>query len=848
MKITPESRAALEARLRELGHEARRAISIALAAVLLPAGGAGQDAGIFAPAEPAAPASASANVASDGVTLRHRLVTVDIDRLAQAQAAVAGGGETSVNLRLNLFDDAVLTGIVERTTPTSSGYALSGRIEGGDGGTLTVVVNGQVVAGTIRTARGTFRIRSAGEGVHVVSEVDLSRLPPGAEPLRPPTANELAPLPRDRPAKPPADSGAGASAAPGPDRAARAGPTAPADARPTGAFIDAPRTTESTIDVAVFYTPAARQAEGGTAVIEALVDLLVAETNQAYADSGVQQRLALVLRGETQYVESASPSLDLGRLRHPADNRMDEVHLARNRFGADLVHLIGSWDTQATNTCGIANIMREVSTAFSRWAFGLTERRCGSRTFAHELGHNMGLAHDRYVECDGDRCAGAAYPYGYGYVNQRAFEAGAPESARWRTIMAYNRQCRNEGDFNCERPLRFSNPRQTYRGDPLGVPGDAASGSVTGPSDAVRALDGARSTVENFRTDAHLHAPDIAVGLSVVGDTHTTPGRAVTLSAIVRNHGTTAAPAAAVDFSHWVPTVDDFYRVFPAGSTAVGSLASGGSRTVQRQVTVPSSQGAHVYRARVDAVAGELDSSNNQSRLLRVPVIVPSCTTGLGALAGTVTRRGSWDGSCPSAYYPNGEYARYYSFRLTAPVPVTIDLTSPSADTWLALRNAFGLVAADDDGGTGTDSRISLTLPPGAYTIEATTFYGGRTGSFTLTVQADSAGTPIVFTDDPVGPGVTPIRAVHFTELRAHIDDLRRTHDLGPFAWTDPTLAAGAPVRGVHVTELRTALREAYEAAGRSPGFSTEPVLPGRPIEAGHVNELRRAVEALAWQ
>ena len=48
---------------------------------------------------------------------------------------------------------------------------------------MTLVVNGDVVAGTIRTLETTYRIRSAGNGLHTVSEVDLSRLPPLGEPI-----------------------------------------------------------------------------------------------------------------------------------------------------------------------------------------------------------------------------------------------------------------------------------------------------------------------------------------------------------------------------------------------------------------------------------------------------------------------------------------------------------------------------------------------------------------------------------------------------------------------------------------------------------------------------------------
>ena len=181
---------------------------------------------------------------------------------------------------------------------------------------------------------------------------------------------------------------------------------------------------------------------------------------------------------------------------------------------------------------------------------------------------------------------------------------------------------------------------------------------------------------------------------------------------------------------------------------------------------------------------------------------------------------------------------------LSAPAPVTIDLTSPAADTFLALRTDVELLAVDNDGGTGTNSRIDRTLDAGMYTIEATTHLGEVTGPFTLTLRA--VGGSITFTDDPLRPGVTPVRAVHFSELRARIDDLRLAHGLNRFPWTDPTLTAGlTPVSSVHVTELRTALLEAYAVADRTLGFSTEPVEPGWNISAWHVNELRRAVEAL---
>ena len=95
----------------------------------------------------------------------------------------------------------------------------------------------------------------------------------------------------------------------------------------------------ATIDVAVVYTPAARDAAGGAAEIAALIDLWVAENNQYYAAGGVRHRVELVGRSEVSYVESGRGLDDIRRLENPSDGHMDEAHALRDRVGADLVHL-----------------------------------------------------------------------------------------------------------------------------------------------------------------------------------------------------------------------------------------------------------------------------------------------------------------------------------------------------------------------------------------------------------------------------------------------------------------------------------------------------------------------------
>ena len=259
----------------------------------------------------------------------------------------------------------------------------------------------------------------------------------------------------------------------------------------------------------------------------------------------------------------------------------------------------------------------------------------------------------------------------------------------------------------------------------------------------------------------------------------------------------------------------------------------------------------------------------------------------LGALSGTVTRTGNLGDDCESPSYP-GRLARYYSFTLGQSGSVEIDLVSSAFDTWLALREGTGvsgrLVVADDDGGQGTNSRIGTGLSAGTYTIEATSYATGSTGAFTLTVTVagsaaeyeltltevrldrveyivaarnedraelealhDATG-GVFFTDDPLVPGVTPVRVIHFEELRARIDALREAAGLGGFAWTDPVLTPGVTaVRLAHLVELRSALAEAYAAAGRTaPGWTDPAPVPGvTPIRSAHLTELRAAVVAL---
>ncbi len=175
----------------------RAALAVVLWAALLAVEAAGQPGGLFLEAARVPEAIGHLSpVAADSLALRSRRVRIDFAQLASpdvSDAPLAVRPAYGELLRLNLFDDTLFMGVVERIEPTfSGGYSISGRLSGVEVGTLTLVVNGDVVAGTIRTLETTYRIRSAANGLHTISEVDLSRLPPLGEPI---LVNADGPLP-----------------------------------------------------------------------------------------------------------------------------------------------------------------------------------------------------------------------------------------------------------------------------------------------------------------------------------------------------------------------------------------------------------------------------------------------------------------------------------------------------------------------------------------------------------------------------------------------------------------------------------------------------------------------------
>ena len=410
--------------------------------------------------------SGASGLASPRLEGRSRVAGVDLGRLSAARSEVARGRPHPI--RLNLFADADFEAVFERTAPTASGYTLTGRLADDPLSTVVLAVNGDVVAGTVWGVDGVHTIRGSGGGASV-RRLDLSRIDFCGGGV-PPSAGRAAPR------------------APGGVRSAAPAPASSANA-------SAPADDGSVIDLLVAYPSYVRESQGGHRRMRALIDQDVALANEAYRVGGASQRLALVGVAEVDY-EPHDPSFGrrgefwsseaayaaLFELQDPSDGQLDEVHALRDSRAADLVLLHFADSPDPSNFgFGVAFRLDSLSSEDWRdWGFAAST----SFPFTHELGHNMGLMHER-----ADNPGNQPFPYSHGYAFDHPSSAGALLTHG--TIM-YTGLFMN----------RFSNPNQRFpdaEGVPLGVPGDAPSDSADGPADAVRSLNGTRRTVANFR-------------------------------------------------------------------------------------------------------------------------------------------------------------------------------------------------------------------------------------------------------------------------------------------------------------------------------------------------------------
>jgi hypothetical protein len=435
-------------------------------------------------ASPPTPSALFTVAGQDGPQSDVRRVEVRPDRLAVGRAA---------SVVLDLEPGVSPVAALQPASPVAGGFDhWTGTLQDVPESMVTVIRRDAAVSALVSSPAGTYTITTTESGEQVLTKVSATKsdtdlvLTPPQQPDQPDHSDQPGQSHQPaRSAQPDVGTSADTSQSHQPARSAQPDVGTSADTTPQ-------------IDVLVAYTPAAATQAGGVAAVQTLAAMSIAVSNDTFAASGVNLRLRLV--GTVQSTGTGAGGADgatLAALMTPRDGKYDNVHAVRDATGADLVSMLVA---DAGQYCGVAYYPGAAT-----YGFSVVAQSCavGNLSFPHEIGHNLGAAHDRYASPKG------YYPYGFGSVNV---------AGKWRTIMAYNDQCNSLGLY-CNRIARWSNPTQSYNGSPLGV----AEGQPDA-ADNRSALNATAATVAAYRQSVNATPPAItALSVSTASTLGGTP-------------------------------------------------------------------------------------------------------------------------------------------------------------------------------------------------------------------------------------------------------------------------------------------------------------------------------------
>jgi peptidyl-Asp metalloendopeptidase len=387
----------------------------------------------------AVPAHAQAGLTPDQQSI--------VDSLAKSPAgqnvhvSVAPAEPIGAEVKLP-FRGGTITLLRKASTPRSDG-SISWRGEVAETGepAALMVWNNAPLTGYFAYDGTIFTIENAGGGVNIFAEMDPRKLPAD----HPSPASSRDNLPSS-----------------GPSASRRPVPTLPKVAAFPAADRQALEVKKITIDLMMLYT--GNVAKRYVRDPDDLLALAVEQTNEILANSGLGNiTIRLVHSQIIDYDGSKDDQFTHLYAMVDGSGAFSDVRRLRDEKRADIVGLV----IDNPNGCGLATRIGPDSDE----AFFVVHHACAtvSMSIAHEIGHILGIRHDRHADA-----TNTPFAYGHGHVN----------GEKWRDVMSYNGGC-----GGCPRIAHFSNPRVMYKGEPTG----------TAAADSARVILELAERVANFR-------------------------------------------------------------------------------------------------------------------------------------------------------------------------------------------------------------------------------------------------------------------------------------------------------------------------------------------------------------